>query len=52
MNKLIQNFIKFEKSIQIMAVIGATVFIGFVFFTNLQNNKQESTPVISPTTQQ
>ena len=52
MNKLAQNFVKVEKSIQIVTVIAATLFLGFVAVSSFQSNNQESAPVISPTTQQ
>ena len=52
MNRMIQNFIKVEKSIQIVTVIAAILFLGYVAVSSFQSNNQESAPVISPTTQQ
>ena len=51
MNRVIQSLIKVEKSIQIIAVIGATMFVGYVLFTSFQSNQNESVPVIPQITQ-
>jgi hypothetical protein len=51
MEKFVRSFITVEKSIQIVALVGVILFLGYLGFTNYQSNLTPSVPVISPITQ-
>jgi hypothetical protein len=51
MDKFVRSFITVEKSIQMVALVGVILFLGYLGFTNSQSNLTPSAPVISPRTE-
>jgi hypothetical protein len=48
MDKFIYGFIKIEKSIQIVSLLGVIMFVGYVGAMNYRNDLAPSSPLTSP----
>jgi hypothetical protein len=51
MDRLIHGFIKIEKSMQILAVVGLVLFVGYLGAMNYRHHLTPSPSITSPTTQ-
>ncbi len=49
MDKFLSSFIKIEKTIQILTLVGVMLFLGYLGFMNYRSERVPS-PVTSPTT--
>ncbi|MEB3182326.1 MAG: hypothetical protein VKL59_25310 [Nostocaceae cyanobacterium] len=52
MDKFLRSFITIERYIQLVALLGVMVFLGYLGFTSYQSHRTPSYPVIAPTTHQ
>jgi hypothetical protein len=51
MDKFLRGVITIERAFMISALVGVTLFLGYVGLSSLQRNQTPSAPGISPTTQ-
>jgi hypothetical protein len=51
MNKFLRSIITIERAFLISALVGVTLFLGYVGLSNFQRDQTPSAPGISPTTQ-
>jgi hypothetical protein len=51
MDKFLRSFITIERTFQIFALVGVTLFLGYVGLNSIQRDRTHSIPGISPTTQ-
>ncbi len=51
MDKFLRSFITIERTFQIFALVGVTLFLGYIGLNSIQRDQTPSAPEISPTTQ-
>ncbi|WP_156481560.1 MULTISPECIES: hypothetical protein [unclassified Anabaena] len=51
MNKFIRGFITIEKSLQVLALLGLILFLGYLGFEQYRSDSTPSVPINSPTIQ-